>query len=119
MLSDDQIGLFKSKPKPGLELFPTYQRFYPGEGLACHVIGYVGKKAKAPKGPVVPGELLWPITEGREGLEKTFDDRLQGSPGKINYLFDTNGVKLAEEMITRPVPGKNVVTSIDLSLIHI
>ena len=116
MLSDDQIGLFKSKPKPGLELFPTYQRFYPGEGLACHVIGYVGKKAKAPKGPVVPGELLWPITEGREGLEKTFDDRLQGSPGKINYLFDTNGVKLAEEMITRPVPGKNVVTSIDIEM---
>ena len=84
MLSEEQVETFKSQPKAGLELFPTYQRFYPGEGLACHVVGYVGKKAKAPSGAVVPGELLWPITEGREGLEKTFDDRLQGSPGKIN-----------------------------------
>ena len=116
MLTNDQVGLLKSKPKKGLELFATYQRFYPGEGLACHVIGYVGKKAKAPQGAVVPGELLWPITEGREGLEKSFDDRLQGTPGKINYLFDPNGVKLAEEMITRPVPGKNVVTSIDIEM---
>ena len=116
MLSEEQVETFKSAPKAGLELFPTYQRFYPGEGLACHVIGYVGKKAKAPRGAVVPGELLWPITEGREGLEKTFDDRLQGSPGKINYLFDPNGVKLSEEMITRPVPGKNVITSIDIEM---
>ena len=116
MLSEEQVETFKSQPKAGLELFPTYQRFYPGEGLACHVVGYVGKKAKAPSGAVVPGELLWPITEGREGLEKTFDDRLQGSPGKINYLFDPNGVKLAEEVIARPVPGKNVITSIDIEM---
>jgi len=116
ILTDEEKQAFKKNPKPGLELFPTYQRYYPGHGIACHLIGYVGKKAKAPTGPVAPGELLWPITEGREGLEMTFDDHLQGSAGRINYLFDTNGAKLAEEMVARPVPGNNVVTSIDLEM---
>ncbi|MED5471996.1 MAG: hypothetical protein VX577_09630, partial [Verrucomicrobiota bacterium] len=64
MLTDEERKSLDENPKPGLELFPTYQRYYPGNGLACHVIGYVGKKAKAPTGPVAPGELLWPITEG-------------------------------------------------------
>ena len=116
MLTNEEKKAFEKNPKPGLELFPTYQRYYPGNGLACHLIGYVGKKAKAPTGPVAPGELLWPVTEGREGLEMTFDDHLQGSTGRINYLFDTNGAKLAEEMVARPVPGNNVVTSIDLEM---
>ena len=116
MLTDGDKKAFEKNPKSGLELFPTYQRYYPGHGLACHLIGYVGKKAKAPTGPVAPGELLWPITEGREGLEMTFDEHLQGSAGRINYLFDTNGVKLAEEMVARPIPGNNIVTSIDLEM---
>jgi penicillin-binding protein 2 len=113
MLTQAQKEAVEEDLGPGLELFPTYQRYYPGGGSACHIVGYVGKKAKLPAGPVASGEPLWPLTEGREGLEGTFDRHLQGTPGSINYLFDANGLKLGEEIVRQPLPGKNVVTAID------
>ncbi len=116
MLTDQQAETVAEDLRPGLELFSTYQRYYPGGGTACHIVGYVGKKAKLPTGPVESGQPLWPITEGREGLEVTFDQHLQGTPGSINYIFGTDGAKLAEEMVRQPVPGRNVVTAIDLEM---
>ncbi|MFP6875047.1 MAG: penicillin-binding transpeptidase domain-containing protein [Verrucomicrobiales bacterium] len=113
MLTQAQKEAVEEDLGPGLELFPTYQRYYPEGGSACHIIGYVGKKAKLPTGPVAPGEPLWPLTEGREGLEGTFDRHLQGTPGSINFLFDANGLKLGEEIVRQPLPGKNIVTAID------
>jgi penicillin-binding protein 2 len=116
MLTEEQVVVMEAKLKPGLEIFSTYQRFYPGGGTACHIVGYVGKMARVPTGPVVSGEPMWAITEGREGLEVTFDEHLQGTPGSVNYIFGTDGAKLAEEMVRQPVPGRNVVTSIDLEM---
>ena len=116
MLTEDQKEALKDELGEGLELFPTYQRYYPSGASACHIVGYVGKKARLPTGPVASGEPLWPITEGREGLEVTFDEHLQGTPGSINYLFDANGLKLGEEVVRQPMPGNNVVTSIDAGM---
>ena len=113
MLTEAQKEAVEEELGEGLELFPTYQRHYPGGASACHIVGYVGKKARLPTGPVASGEPLWPITEGREGIEVTFDGQLQGTPGSINYLFDADGLKLGEEIVRQPLPGKNVVTAID------
>ena len=113
MLTEAQKEAVEEDLGEGLELFPTYQRYYPGGTSSCHIVGYVGKKARLPTGPVASGEPLWPLTEGREGLEGTFDRHLQGTPGSINYLFDANGLKLGEEIVRQPLPGKNVVTAID------
>ncbi|MCP4847208.1 MAG: hypothetical protein GY899_04585 [Verrucomicrobiaceae bacterium] len=113
MLTEAQKEAVEADLGEGLELFPTYQRHYPGGTSACHIVGYVGKQARVPTGPVASGEPLWPFTEGREGLEGTFDSHLQGTPGSINYLFDANGLKLGEEIVRQPLPGKNVVTAID------
>ncbi len=113
MLNEAQKEALEDELGEGLELFPTYQRHYPSGASACHIVGYVGKKARLPTGPVASGEPLWPITEGREGLEVTFDEHLQGTPGSINYLFDANGVKLGEEIVRQPLPGRNVITAID------
>ena len=56
--------------------------------LAGHVIGYAGRSGRMADGALQNNELLWPGAEGREGLEQTFDDQLQGKAGQLNISFD-------------------------------
>ena len=63
-----------------------------------------------------PNELLWPDLEGREGLEKTFNEQLTGKPGVLNMTFDGKGNKTSERIVSPPLPGNNVVTTLDLKL---
>lgn len=101
------------KPGSGLLLQGAYLRVYPKGASAPHVIGYVGRKRALPVTPAQDGDPLFEETEGRDGLEKSFDKDLEGKPGVINVLFNADGTKATEEMLRRPVPGNNVVTTLD------
>ncbi len=61
-------------------------------------------------------EVLWPETEGRDGLEQTFNAMLTGQHGEYKLTFDKDGRKTSERIITPPVPGYTVVTTLDLRL---
>jgi len=95
---------------------PIYVRVYPNEKVAGHVIGYTGKTGRNPDGIVDNHETLWPETEGREGLEQTFNDMLTGKHGEYKLTFDKDGRKTSEKLITPPEPGYNVVTTLDARL---
>lgn len=115
-LSDDQADLLRPHLAKGLFLQPVYMRTYPHKAFAAHVIGYVGNRPPRRTGEIDSGEELWGAGVGVAGLEASFDEQLTGKPGKINVLFDSSGTKLTEEMIVRPVPGQNVVTTIDFEI---
>jgi penicillin-binding protein 2 len=100
----------------GLIVRPIYVRVYPKGGLAGQVIGYVGRTGRNPDGIVDNHETLWPETEGREGLEQTFNDMLIGKHGEYKLVFDKNGRKTSEKIITPPIPGYNVITTLDVRL---
>jgi cell division protein FtsI (penicillin-binding protein 3) len=55
---------------------------------------------------------------GIEGLEKAFDSLLTGRPGRERYLRDADGlpVFLPDGMLLEPVPGRDVVLTIDHEL---
>ncbi len=112
-LLPSQIALIKNQALPNLSLQPIYLRFYPNGHLAGHILGYAGKAGRIPNGPVQNHELLWPAEEGREGLEKTFDDQLSGKVGQLNITYDSNGMKSSERISIPPQPGYNVVTTLD------
>ncbi len=95
---------------------PIYVRVYPNEKVAGHVIGYTGKTGRNPDGIVDNHETLWPETEGREGLEQTFNDMLTGKHGEYTLTFDKDGRKTSEKLVTPPEPGYNVVTTLDVHL---
>ncbi len=95
-------------------LTPVYSRFYPHGKLAAHVIGYSGSEGKLETGPILNNEPFWEEMEGRSGLEKLFDKRLTGKPGKKRLIFDEHGKQLLEELTERPVPGGTLVTTLDL-----
>ncbi len=105
----------KLKPILGksLVLQPSYLRHYPQGGTACHIIGYTGKTRPLPVGPIADGDPVFEEMEGREGIETAFDADLKGQPGIVNVLFSPDGKRLAEDVRRNPIPGNNVVLSID------
>ena len=108
-----ELEAFKRAKPESLTLQPVYQRIYPNGALAAHVIGYAGRAGRIQDGPIENNELLWPNAEGREGLEASFDDQLQGKNGQYHISFDTEGRRASEQITIPPQPGYNVVTSID------
>ncbi len=98
------------------ELLPFYARHYPNGKLAGHVLGYVGRSGKFQEGPVENNEPLFPDTEGRFGLEKTFDQVLRGEAGQWNVTYNGAGNKASEQISISPVAGKHVITTLDLAL---
>src|SRR5947199_548108 len=100
----------------GMIIRPIYVRVYPNGKVAGQIIGYTGKTGRNPDGIVDNHETLWPETEGREGLEQTFNEMLTGKHGEYKLTFDKDGRKTSEKLITPPEPGFNVVTTLDLHL---
>ncbi len=95
---------------------PIYVRTYPNGKLAGQIVGYSGKTGRNLDGIIDNHETLWPETEGREGLEQTFNEMLTGKHGQYKLTFDKDGRKTSEKLIVPPVPGDNVVTTLDLRL---
>ena len=115
-LTPEETEAARAKVSGYLTLRPVYVRFYPNGALAAHIIGYSGKTGAQPHGALQPNELLWPDLEGREGLEKTFNEKLSGRHGVLNMTFNGKGVKTSERIVTPPIPGNNLVTTLDLHL---
>jgi penicillin-binding protein 2 len=113
-LGEREARALEPKLTSGLVLHPVYRRFYPHGEIGAHVIGYSGSVGKLPTGPINFNEPLWEESEGRAGLEKLFDEQLNGEPGMKKLLFDEAGNKLLEEQVKRPRPGGTLVTTIDL-----
>jgi penicillin-binding protein 2 len=115
-LSDSERAELSSNSMPGLSLKPIYVRVYPQKSLAGQIVGYTGRTSRNRDGIIENGQVLWPETEGREGLEQTFNTMLTGRHGKYKVTFDRDGRKTSERMVEPPVPGYNVVTTLDLHL---
>lgn len=112
-LKPSEIETLKSASPEGFILQPTYQRHYPNGRLAAHVIGYAGRAGRILDGPIQPNEPLWPPAEGREGLEQSFDDQLEGRLGQYSITTDAGGRRVSEQVMTPPQPGYNIITTID------
>jgi penicillin-binding protein 2 len=99
-----------------LILRQTYVRFYPNGTLASHIIGYTGREAPLSTRPIENNDLIFPESQGREGLEQIFDNELRGQPGILHITYNKEGQKTSERIARQPVPGYNVVSTIDDTL---
>src|SRR5213595_555862 len=115
-LSQEEYEKIKDALPAGMMVRPIYVRIYPNGKIAGQIIGYTGKTGRNPDGIIDNHETLWPETEGREGLEQTFNEMLTGKHGEYKLTFDKDGRKTSEKLITPPVPGHNVVTTLDVRL---
>jgi penicillin-binding protein 2 len=115
-LNSLEQGKLKTVQNSNWELLPFYARYYPHGKLAGHTLGYVGRSGKFQEGPVENNESMWPDLEGREGIEKTFDQFLRGESGQLNVTYNTEGKKSSEQVSITPRAGKHVITTLDIPL---
>src|SRR5437870_3143611 len=115
-LSPQEYENIKDALPAGMMVRPIYVRVYPNGKIAGQIVGYTGKTGRNPDGIVDNHETLWPETEGREGLEQTFNEMLRGKHGEFKLTFDKDGRKTSEKLITSAVPGYSVITTLDLHL---
>src|SRR6201988_2568870 len=115
-LSQEEYENIKDALPAGMMVRPIYVRIYPNGKIAGQIIGYTGKTGRNPDGIIDNHETLWPETEGRKGLEQTFNGMLTGKHGEYKLTFDKDGRKTSEKLITSPVPGYNVITTLDVHL---
>jgi penicillin-binding protein 2 len=112
-LSPQELGIVQRGVTPNLVLRQTYVRFYPNGPLAGHVIGYTGREAPLSVRPIENNDLIFSDSEGREGLEQIFDNELRGQAGQLFVTYDAKGNKTSERIARPPVPGYNVITTLD------
>lgn len=110
---------------PGVDVEDVPHRYYPHGTLAAHVLGYMNQITEAElarwKGEgYEPGDSV-----GRYGVEKQWEHYLRGKKGSERYVVDAKGQRKgereAEALIAGPrwvppVPGHNVVLTLDAEL---
>jgi len=115
-LSVEEYDAAKAHLPPEITLRGVYIRVYPQGKVAGQIVGYCGRTGRNPDGIIDNHETIWPETEGREGIEQTFNAMLTGKHGEYKMTFDKDGRKTSEKIVSPPVPGHTVVTTLDLRL---
>ncbi|NOY70619.1 MAG: penicillin-binding protein 2 [Deltaproteobacteria bacterium] len=101
---------------PGVRIHVAACRQYVYDGLAAHLIGYLGEinareLADGRYPEKRPGDFV-----GRRGIEKVFERLLSGKPGSRMVQVDATG-QVVHELRRRPQKaGDNVFLTIDLNL---
>src|SRR5207247_1548743 len=80
-LSADEYDAAKAHLPPEMTLRGVYLRAYPQGKVAGQIVGYCGRTGGNPDGIIDNHETIWPQTEGREGIEQTFNAMLTGFRG--------------------------------------
>lgn len=102
---------------PGVSASRGFSRDYPPGAAVGHLVGYVGTPSaeEYEKNPspilLAPGYKI-----GKDGLEKRFEETLQGKPGAKRVEVTARG-KIVRELETRSdVPGKSMQLTLNAEL---
>jgi penicillin-binding protein 2 len=102
---------------PELEVIHVQHRLYPRDGLAAHVIGYVGEVSESELNTPELARFHQGDIIGKDGLEREYNDTLMGTDGQRRVEVDSFGNErrvLSEDK--ESIPGRNLQTTIDLDL---
>ena len=97
----DTIDRIRALNLQGIHFQKESKRFYPKRELAAQVLGYVGTD-----------------DEGLSGVERAYNEQLQGKPGKMLISVDARK-RWFGRIEKEPEPGDNVVLTIDEKIQYI
>ena len=100
---------------PGVELRGDLTRHYPQGPLTAHVVGYVGRVNEAELATAT-AEQRATDSIGKSGVEKTYDEELQGRVGYQQSEVDARGRRLRVLDRTRARPGQVLRLNLDTGL---
>jgi len=118
---DDQVFYLQEHAAdfPGVQIQQTYLRDYPYQSLAAQVLGYISevspeelKRKRAAGKDYRGGDKI-----GKSGVEATFDEYLNGTPGAAQIRVDSRGRQQSPLELRRDaVPGTAVRLTIDIDV---
>jgi penicillin-binding protein 2 len=115
--SDADIAYIESHRSdiPVLEMISVSRRRYRPNGFLAHAEGYVGEvseqQIEASNGKLRPGDFA-----GKFGLERQYNDLLQGTDGQRRVIVNSVGKEVDHLTTQEAIPGKQIQLTIDYDL---
>ncbi len=101
---------------PGIEIAARLTRDYPQASLAVHAVGYVSRINQAELNEIDPSNYAATSHIGKLGVEKAYESLLHGNVGFQRVETNVLGRTLRVLDRTPPIPGKNIVLTLDTKL---
>src|SRR5437867_3375331 len=100
---------------PVLEMISVSRRRYLPGGFLAHAAGYVGEvseqQIESSNGKLRPGDFA-----GKTGLERQYNDQLQGTDGMRRVVVNSIGKEVDRLSTQEAIPGKQIQLTIDYDL---
>jgi penicillin-binding protein 2 len=122
-LTDEDIAAFAVRrfEFPGVDIATRLARYYPEGEIAVHALGHVGSISERDLERIDRAAYAGTSTIGKLGIEAAYEDALHGRNGAREILVNARGRSvervgpLAPKLAsTAPVPGQELILSIDL-----
>lgn len=119
-ISDTLIAALKenSATLPGVSVVMKTKRVYNYSEYFAHIIGYTGKITEDELEAYNAEADIYSATDviGKTGLEKTFEDVLNGQKGNEQLTLDENYRIVNTEVLSEPQAGNNLYLTIDAEM---
>ncbi len=115
-ISFEEISLIEARKTdfPELSIIAEPVRYYPYEGIASHVLGYVGSLSRDEA--FIYSDLNPASPIGKAGIERFYDTLLRGENGWIEYFVDSKG-KIIMKRDSKPFKtGNSLKLTLDIPL---
>ena len=115
-VSADQLAILKELGIPGMDVETTTVREF-NTKFAAQLLGNVGLMTAAEYENIYE-KLDYSMNAyvGKDGFEYAFEEYLHGIDGQKAVTVTSDGTVVAEEWVTEPQSGANVITSLDIGL---
>lgn len=112
----EELSLIEARKTdlPEISIIAEPVRYYPYEGIASHVLGYVGALSK--NDAFIHEDLNPSSTIGKTGIEKFYDSLLRGENGWIEYIVDSTGKIIKRKTSKLSKAGNSLKLTLDISL---
>jgi len=121
-LTEEQAATFAVRRHlfSGVDIQEALARYYPFGEASAHAIGYVGSISAADLERIDRANYAGTSHIGKTGIERSYEARLHGQVGYRQLVVNAQG-RVLDTAATGvqpklPVPGQNVVLSLDMKL---
>lgn len=101
---------------PGVRVQKSYLRSYPCGPFAAHILGYVGEISEDELNEERFRTLSAGAQVGKGGVESSYDSFLRGIDGRRQIEVDADGRPKQLLETDNPIPGNNLILTIDSQL---
>lgn len=95
---------------PGVNIIPHPVRIYPEGETAAHILGYIGRPNDD---DLLRDNVKGNSFVGKAGVERSYDDRLLGLEGLVQYQVNARDSVLSLANEEAPIAGGSLVLTID------